>query len=138
MKYEKSQKNKGFILVTVLILSLVLVILGITAAFINQIGYFSIAAETKYKIVENNAEWGLMKAVENLYLKAQSCSGNVSYTPSIGDPVQIKFFKAGNNCFIWSKAVYKNAKVVKIAVITIYSGNSVIKEPLIFTKMQVY
>ena len=115
----KALHNKGFAIIYALIFSLVFVILGIAAAYITQMGYFSISAEAKYQIAEKNANKGLLQAISEIYNLTKLCNGTQNYVFSLGE-AQVKLVsdEEDKSCFIWSKGIYKNSNVVKVAVIS--------------------
>mgnify|MGYP000044058106 CR=1 FL=1 len=115
----KALHNKGFAIIYALIFSLVFVILGISAAYITQMGYFSISAEAKYQIAEKNANKGLLQAISEIYNLTKLCNGTQNYVFSLGE-AQVKLVsdEEDKSCFIWSKGIYKNSSVVKVAVIS--------------------
>jgi len=117
----KALHNKGFAIIYALIFSLVFVILGIAAAYITQMGYFSISAEAKYQIAEKKSNFGLMKAIEYMINNNINCAdlGSQSYEPGIKVQSRLVENYWGSTCFIWSKGNFINAKVVKIGVVNI-------------------
>ena len=119
----KALHNKGFAIIYALIFSLVFVILGISAAYITQMGYFSISAEAKYQVAEKNANKGLLKAISEIYNITKLCNGTQNYVFSLGE-AQVKLVsdEEDKSCFIWSKGIYKNSNVVKVAVISLINS----------------
>ena len=119
----KKGKQKGFTLALVLILSTVIVLLSLGIAYISQTGFLSVAAENKYRIAENEADWGLNQVIEAVKSGTQNCTGTFTLTPPGGKGI-VKIFttSAGDTCFVWSKAEYGDAEVAKVAAISV--GNS--------------
>ncbi len=116
------KKRKGFAIVQALVFCLVFIILGTVIAYITQLGFFSVSAETNYQIAERNAHKGLLSAISEIYNSTPLSNGSKSYFFTRGE-AQVKFIsdENNNNYFIWSKGTYKSANVVRIAVVHLSS-----------------
>ncbi|WP_038056946.1 hypothetical protein [Thermodesulfobacterium hydrogeniphilum] len=119
--YKSFNKKSGFTILIVLTIGVLLLILGITVAYITHIGYFSISAEAKYQIAEKKSNFGLMKAIDYIMNNNVNCADLSSQSYEYGIEIQSKLVNNswGSACFIWSKGNFMNAKVIKIGVITI-------------------
>lgn len=109
-----NKKNKGFVLITVLILFLVLLILGVGGAIITQMGYFSINSEAKYTIAEKRSNKALISVLES-----GICTGNQETGIKV---IAVK--DLGNNyCFVWSEGRYLGAKIIKTSIFPLKASN---------------
>lgn len=108
------KRDDGFALFVVLIFFLILLLIAMGAAFINQMGFFSISAEAKYQIAEKRADKGLLVALE---------SGNCSNYSEEGINVKAVKDEGYNYCFLWSEGTYKGAKVVKTSIFPLRASN---------------
>ncbi len=107
-------KNRGFALMIVLVLFLILLILGIGAAFITQMGYFSISSEAKYQIAEKKSNRGLLTVLENGVCENIEESGLKVIAVKDSD---------NNYCFVWSEGRYLGAKVIKTSIFPLKASN---------------
>jgi hypothetical protein len=105
--------EKGFSLVTVLLLTAVIITLGSAAFYVSYYGYNMVSASTKYRIAEARAEYGIMKAFEYVYT-GTDCSQLSSKT--YGNGITVTTVKAGNNCLIKAVGSFSNAQVAKVAI----------------------
>ncbi|NPA40487.1 MAG: hypothetical protein GXO57_08620, partial [Thermodesulfobacteria bacterium] len=121
MKARTNQKSKGFALALALILSLILIMLSVAITYITQVGFIGISVHQKNKIVENDAEWGISQAILGLEVGNVTCNETLNLTSPNGGSVEVRLVKAGDTCFIWSKATFKTMKLVKVATVTISS-----------------
>lgn len=109
-----NKKDKGFVLITVLILFLVLLILGVGGALITQMGYFSIGSEAKYLIAEKRSNKALISVLES-----GICTGNQETGVKV---LTVK--DLGNNyCFVWSEGRYLGAKIIKTSIFPLKASN---------------
>jgi hypothetical protein len=114
------KREKGFSLVTVMLLTTVILALGSAAFYVSNYGYNMIDANTKYRVAEQRAEYGIMRALNYTYT-GTSCEnlGNQTY----GNGITVTTLKAGNNCLIKAVGTFGNAQVAKIAIAGASSTN---------------
>ncbi|MCX7614065.1 MAG: hypothetical protein N2Z40_07625 [Caldimicrobium sp.] len=110
------RKVKGFILGQTLILILALLIMGLTGLHISWMGFRTLSAEQRWHIVDRAANGGIMRASERIINGIWTCGLTSNETFGLAN-LQIKTQRAGNSCFIWTRADYRNATVVKIALL---------------------
>ncbi|WP_022855466.1 hypothetical protein [Thermodesulfobacterium thermophilum] len=110
----RKKANKGFALIYVLILSLVLILISTGIFYILQIGYFSINAEAKYQIAEKKANKGLMVVLEN---------GKCTNYQDEGINVKTIKDEGYNLCFVWSEGTFNGARVVKVSLFSLKGSN---------------
>jgi hypothetical protein len=104
--------EKGFSLITVLVLSAVIFALGSAAVFVNYYGNVMINADVKYKVAEKRADYGIMRAFQDiLNIDCEKIS------PNYGDGITVNTVKKGNSCLIKSTGTYAGATVSKVVVI---------------------
>lgn len=118
------KRQKGFAIVTVLVISLVLGILGATAMYISQEGYTAISAEVKYQVANRNANYGIMKALEELREGTLTCGSTRTYSLDKGS-VRVRTVKGGMSCFIWSEGMFANGRSVKVNVFYMGGGSNI-------------
>lgn len=114
---EVLKNKKGVALPVVLIVMLLLLALGAAAMMMSNLGYSSLASDTRYQYAEKAADAGLNDAVSRVLPTALCPSpgsgsvGNASYS----------FFTINDtnytNCFVYSTGTFSNAKVVKVTVV---------------------
>ncbi len=114
------KREKGFSLVTVMLLTTVILALGSAAFYVSNYGYNMIDANTKYRVAEQRAEYGIMKALNYTYT-GTSCENLGSQT--YGNGITVTTLKAGNNCLIKAVGTFDNAQVAKIAIAGASSTN---------------
>ncbi|PMP94075.1 MAG: hypothetical protein C0169_07000, partial [Thermodesulfobacterium geofontis] len=114
----ENKRKRGFALITVLVLFLVLLILSVGGAIITQMGYFSISSKAKYEVAEKLANTGLLTILES-----GTCQGYQEN--GLGSGVRVIASKdVGNNfCFVWSEGTYLGARVVKTSVFPLKASN---------------
>ena len=112
--------EKGFSLITVLVLSAVIFALGSAAVFVNYYGNVMINADVKYKIAEKRADYGIMKAFQDILNQNIDCGSS----PDYGNGITVNTVKAGSSCLIKSTGTYAGATVSKIVVINQSNINS--------------
>ncbi|MGC9007435.1 MAG: hypothetical protein ACP5JX_07695, partial [Sulfurihydrogenibium sp.] len=111
--------EKGFSLITVLVLSAVIFALGSAAVFVNYYGNVMINADVKYKVAEKEADYGIMKAFQDILNQDIDCGSSLNYEEGNGYKIKITVntVKAGSSCLIKSTGTYAGATVSKIVVI---------------------
>ncbi|MGC8754428.1 MAG: hypothetical protein ACP5JZ_03420 [Thermosulfidibacteraceae bacterium] len=109
-------RKDGFVLITVIVLLSALLVLGITGLYLSRTDYLAQLSYIKYAYAEKTSETALNDIVRQL-LEGNSCS-NVSVNSTSGLISYNSLCKEyGNTYLIWSKGVYGNARVVKVAFI---------------------
>lgn len=112
--------EKGFSLITVLILSAVVFVLGSAAVYVSQYGYILVSSDVKYKTAEKRADYGIMKVFNDMNNQQLNCGDSKNYA----DGVVVYTVKAGSSCFIKSVGTFAGATVSKIAVISTQSTST--------------
>ena len=110
-------KNKGYVLASLLVLSTVLLILGMGAMYMTEMGLRSLSAEQRWHRMEKAANAGINEAV-NRIVNGENCGININLNFN-NALVEVRTVWAGNGCFIWSRADIGNSRVVKTAIIPI-------------------
>ena len=128
--------NKGFALVSVLVLGFVISLIGGAAFLVAKNGFLMTGSEVKYNIAEKAADYGINYYIDG-YTANKSpfadsqcncpnnnyCTCTLKPNPNSNDPVATVSIISLNNTFILhSTGTYQGAKVVKIA-----SANTVLK-----------
>ncbi|MDO3651432.1 hypothetical protein, partial [Nocardia mangyaensis] len=85
-----------------------------------QYGYILVSADVKSKTAEKRADYGIMKAFEEMNNSKLNCNDSKSY----GNGVMVYTVKSGSNCFIKSVGSFFSANVSKIAVVSTQLSNS--------------
>jgi len=113
--------SKGFSLITVLGLTLIISLIGATAMYISLIDNKLTGADAKYELADKAAEYGLLQAVDSIQASGfcynttnNGNNGLATYTTQIQ--------RSSNICFVKSIGQVGNAKVVKTAIIQSYYG----------------
>ncbi|HEV09606.1 MAG TPA: hypothetical protein ENO34_04310, partial [Sulfurihydrogenibium azorense] len=112
--------EKGFSLITVLVLSAVIFALGSATVFVNYYGNVMINADVKYKVAEKRADYGIMRAFQDILNQNINCGSS----PNYGDGITVNTVQAGNSCLIKSTGTYAGATVSKVVVINQSKINS--------------
>lgn len=113
--------NKGFSLVLVLFLSLIVFTIAGAGIYIATIGSKSTHADKRSNLAEKSANAGLLKAVDDVN-KRGFCQDD-SLTGSLGTAeYSVKVRRSGRNCFIRSTGTVGPAKVVRSSIIQSYYG----------------
>lgn len=117
-------RKKGFALITVLILTLVVFILGASAMYISEFAMKSLKSEALWQKVEKAADYGLLEFISRLKTGYVNCGETTTLTNINGATVTLKSIKGGASCLIWSKANIGTTSVVKVAIISTTSDTS--------------
>ncbi|MHB8137507.1 MAG: hypothetical protein ACYDGO_03855 [Smithellaceae bacterium] len=120
---ELKLNNKGFTLVVVLILSLVITLLGGTAMYLAATNFKTTAADLKYNLAEKTSNAGLLNAFDEINKAGTGGSdrtiagamGNADYSTNI-------MFGGKNLWFLSSAGSIGNSRVVKTALFQGYYG----------------
>ena len=115
--------NKGFSLVTVLVLSLVIMLLGGTGLFIAGTNFKATRADANYNLADKASNAGLLKAFDEIN-KTGSGGNDRTITGNIGSAAYATRIMYGgkNNWFVSSEGSFSNSKVIKTALFQGYSG----------------
>ncbi len=115
--------NKGFSLVTVLVLSLVIMLLGGTGLFIAGTNFKAARADANYNLADKASNAGLLKAFDEIN-KTGSGGNDRTITGNIGSAAYATRIMYGgkNNWFVSSEGSFSNSKVIKTALFQGYSG----------------
>lgn len=117
----KLKSSKGFSLITVLGLTLIISLIGATAMYISLIDNKLTGASAKYELADKAAEYGLLQAVNSI--QANGFCYNTTNNGSDGlATYSTQIQRSSNICFVKSTGQVGNAKVVKTAIIQSYYG----------------
>jgi len=117
----KLKSSKGFSLITVLGLTLIISLIGATAMYISLIDNKLTGANAKYELADKAAEYGLLQAVNSI--QANGFCYNTTNNGSDGlATYSTQIQRSSNVCFVKSTGQVGNAKVVKTAIIQSYYG----------------
>jgi hypothetical protein len=117
----KLKSSKGFSLITVLGLTLIISLIGATAMYISLIDNKLTGANAKYELADKAAEYGLLQAVNSI--QANGFCYNTTNNGSDGlATYSTQIQRSSNICFVKSTGQVGNAKVVKTAIIQSYYG----------------
>ncbi|MDW8095741.1 MAG: hypothetical protein RMI51_02955 [Aquificaceae bacterium] len=110
-------REKGFALLPALVISTAVLIMGMGAMYMSEMGFRSVSAEHRWLLLEKSANAGLMQTVGDIANNSFTCgnSRNLSYN---GANVEVRTTSAGGSCFVWSRATSGNASVVKVSIVT--------------------
>ena len=111
-------KSKGFALVSVLVLSTVLLLMGMGAMYMSEMGFRSLSAEQRWHTLEKAANAGINQVVRQMEVFNGMCNVNRDLNFN-GARVEVQTERAVNGCFIWSRATLGDSRVVKTAIIRI-------------------
>ncbi|GAB6077802.1 pilus assembly PilX family protein [Hydrogenobaculum acidophilum] len=116
MKY-----SRGFSIVTVLGLTLIISLIGATAMYISLIDNRVTGATSKYELADKAAEFGLLQAVDSIQASGFCNNTTNSGTDGLATyTTQIQ--RSSNICFVRSTGQVGSSKVVKTAIIQSYYG----------------
>ncbi|MDI6713986.1 MAG: hypothetical protein QMD43_03025 [Thermodesulfovibrio sp.] len=115
--------NRGFSLVTVLILSLIIFVIGGTGAYIATTNLKTTQADTRYNIAEKASNVGLLRAFDEINQTGTGGNdrtitgtvGNATYNTRI-------MFGGKNIWFVSSEGFIGNSRVIKTAIFQGYYG----------------
>ncbi len=115
--------NRGFSLVTVLVLSLIIFIIGGTGAYVVMTNMKTTQADVKYNLADKASNAGLLSAFDYINRTGSGGSdrtemgtiGNVNYSYRI-------MFGGKNIWFVSSEGSYANSKVVRTSIFQGYYG----------------
>ena len=115
--------NKGFSLVTVLVLSLIIFLIGGTGLYIAATNFRASRADINYNLADKTSNAGLLTAFDEIN-KTGSGGNDRTITGTIGNAsYKTKIVYGGkNNWFLSSEGTYHNSKIIKTALFQGYSG----------------
>ena len=115
--------NKGFSLITVLVLSLVMFLIGGTGLYIAATNFRATRADINLNIAEKASNAGLLNAFDHINMKGTGAK-NEEYGSSLGNAsFKTKTSLGGKNVwFVSSQGVHDHANVVKTAMFQGYYG----------------
>lgn len=115
--------NRGFSIVTVLILSLIIFVIGGTGAYIVMTNIKSTQSDVRFNLADKASNAGLLKAFDEINSLGSGGSdrtitgtiGNASYSSNI-------MFGGKNIWFVSSEGSFQNSRVVRTAIFQGYYG----------------
>lgn len=112
----------GFSLISTLVISLVLSVLGGAAMYTSMVSYHTTRADIRYSHASKAAEIGLLTAVDSIAQRG-SCDVRETYNGTAGNAnYSVTVVRQGRICFIRSEGTMGPARVVKTAIIQSYYG----------------
>ncbi|WP_461831424.1 hypothetical protein [Aquifex sp.] len=112
---------KGFSLATVMILSTLLTVLGITVFLVTNVDIRATFSDVNFYLAENAAKTGILTALDR-YSRGGFCV-NQTFSGSTGEATYtVDITRSGRICFIRSRGEARGAKVVKTAMVQSYYG----------------
>ncbi|MDF2953576.1 MAG: hypothetical protein OD816_000821 [Thermodesulfobacterium sp.] len=121
---KKIKKDKGYILLIVIIISAVIALVGAGLAVMNKLSFLSTRANVTFNKVQKAAHYGIMEATRRIVENGGLCEeGIVENTINVdGIDVNITTSRRGLVCSIRSEATSGNAKAVLVATIQGFYG----------------
>ncbi|RKX58849.1 MAG: hypothetical protein DRP29_05765 [Thermodesulfobacteriota bacterium] len=121
---KKINKNKGYVLLIVIILSAAIALIGAGLAVMNKLSFLSTRANVTFNKVQKAAHYGIMEATRRIVENGGLCEeGIVENTINVnGVSVKITTSRRGLVCFIRSEATLGNAKAVLVSTIQGFYG----------------
>lgn len=115
--------NKGFSLITVLVLSLVMFLIGGTGLYIAATNFRATRADINLNIAEKASNAGLLNAFDDINMKGTGAKNEENEHPLGNASYKTKTTLGGKNVwFVSSQGVYDRANVVKTAMFQGYYG----------------
>ena len=110
--------EKGYILVAVMVIGMLVAIIGFAASKMSDLGAATYGSQKKYEIAGAAAEYAVNQAINSISLTG-TCPGLTSaqINDSNGANYQYRAFPTGGYCFIRGQGSYRNATVVKTVVV---------------------
>jgi len=114
---EKIKKDKGYVLLIVIIISAVIALVGAGLAVMNKLSFLSTRANVLFNRVQKAAHYGIMEATRRIVENGGLCEeGIIENTINVdGIDVNITTSRRGLVCSIRSEATSGNAKAVLVA-----------------------
>ncbi len=108
------KKEKSYILLTVLIFSAIIALIGAGLALINKQGFLATRANIRFNKLQKAAHYGLIEAIENIVNSGGICEVG-SFDENLGGvSVHVSTVRRGLVCSIRSEATLGNAKIVLV------------------------
>ncbi|MBO8143112.1 MAG: hypothetical protein H0Z16_00780 [Thermodesulfobacterium sp.] len=114
---KKIKKDRGYVLLIVIIISVVIALVGAGLAVMNKIGFLSTRANVLFNKVQKAAHYGIMEATRRIVEGGGLCEeGIIEDTINVGGvAVNVTTSRRGLVCSIRSEATLGNAKAVLVA-----------------------
>ena len=114
---KKIKKDKGYVLLIVIIISAVIALVGAGFAVMNKLSFLSTRANVTFNKVQKAAHYGIMEATRRIVENGGLCEeGIIENTINVdGIDVNITTSRRGLVCSIRSEATSGNARAVLIA-----------------------
>jgi hypothetical protein len=111
------RKNKGYVLLIVLILSVIIALIGAGLAFMSKQGYFSTRANTLFNKLQKAAHYGINEAIRRIVESGGVCEeGIFNQDFYVGDvSVKISTSRRGLLCALRAEANLGGARQVIVA-----------------------
>lgn len=110
--------QKGVALPVVLVVMLLLLALGAAAMMMSNLGYSSLASETKYQYADKAAEAGIKAAIADKIIPNAQCPQTGSGTVGGANYSYVGIPDANDTyCFLRAEGIFSGAKVVKTTVV---------------------
>jgi Tfp pilus assembly protein PilX len=110
--------EKGYILVAVLVIGLLVAIIGFAASKMTDLGTATYGGQKKYEIAAAAAEYAVNQAINHISLVGACPTSTTSQmTDSNAAAYQYLGNQAGGYCFIRGQGMFRDAKVVKTVVV---------------------
>ena len=115
--------EKGFSLVTVLVMSLVIMLFGGTSLFVAATNFKSTRADANYNLADKASNAGLLNAFDAIN-KTGTGGNDRTITGAVGSASYATSIMYGgkNNWFVSSEGTFSNSQVIKTALFQGYSG----------------
>ena len=108
------KKEKSYILLTVLIFSAIIALIGAGLALINKQGFLATRANVRFNKLQKAAHYGLIEAIKNIVDRGGVCEAGVFETNLDGVSVHASTARRGLVCSIRSEATLGNARIVLV------------------------
>ena len=108
------KKEKSYILLTVLIFSAIIALIGAGLALINKQGFLATRANVRFNKLQKAAHYGLIEAIKYIVDRGGVCEAGVFDTTLDGVSVHASTVRRGLVCSIRSEATLGNAKIVLV------------------------
>ncbi|MEM0143915.1 MAG: hypothetical protein QXU98_09770 [Candidatus Parvarchaeota archaeon] len=119
-------RNRGFSLVTVVVLSSIVVMLVMAGLYISQISFMNTTSEATYYRAQKAADACLLAAVDRV--NSTGFCGNQTLTNSDlginlnGSSCQVSFYQSTRICFLDATGTYNNINVYENSIIQAFYG----------------
>ena len=114
----KMKDEKGYILVAVMVVGLLVALIGLAASKMTDLGTTTYGSQKKYEIASAAADYAVNQAVNSISLTG-TCPGTTS--SQINDTNQAGYqylgIETNGYCFVRGQGTFRGAKVVKTVVV---------------------